>query len=118
MNFTNWPYIRKYLIEYDVISRIFQLLNAGYINELKEKWWNQRNTECKVDDNVPHEISIEKIGGLFILLMIGTCASLIMLMFEYLWFKYHKEPEAIVFGVTRTSHVTVVRVNGMLNKNL
>lgn len=90
------------------------------MDELKAKWWNRniRNTECKVHDNVPHEISIRKIGGLFILLMIGICGSIVTLIFEYLWFKHYKAPKAVVFGANCATRPTLVRANGMLNKNL
>lgn len=67
------------------------------MDHLKEKWWDltSRDSRCKHYDDEAAEISFENIGGLFISIFIGICASFVALIGEYLWFSYHKRPKMI-----------------------
>jgi hypothetical protein len=55
---------------------------------MKEEWWqtqNQKNCNNGEDEN--EGISIQNIGGVFILVLAGTVLASIMLAFEYYWYK-------------------------------
>lgn len=80
---------RNEYIRYLFNSRVFQLIHNGYMDELKKKWWNtkERATNCKDYDDMANEISVDSIGGLFILLLIGIGAAFVALISEYYWFK-------------------------------
>lgn len=59
---------------------------------MKEKWWsrNPERQECEKADDQSDGISIENIGGVFIVIFVGIGLACITLAFEYWWYKYRK----------------------------
>lgn len=70
-------------------NRILQLLNKRYLEKLKERWWKRQKTCMKLDDQ-SDGISIQNIGGVFIVIFVGIVLACITLVFEYWWYKYRK----------------------------
>ncbi|KAI6238911.1 Protein CBR-GLR-7 [Aphelenchoides fujianensis] len=88
----------------EISTSISGLLNARKLENLKEKWWHQ-------NPKVEHEeestgISIENIGGVFILILGGIVISLTMLVVEFFYYK-RKEGRGLGDG----GHKEDVRMN-------
>lgn len=68
------------------------MLNRRELERLKEKWWsrNPERKECEKADDQSDGISIENIGGVFIVIFVGIGLACITLAFEYWWYKYRK----------------------------
>lgn len=66
-----------------------QLLNKRYLEKLKERWWKRQKKCMKLDDQ-SDGISIQNIGGVFIVIFVGIVLACITLVFEYWWYKYRK----------------------------
>ncbi|KAL7645090.1 UNVERIFIED_CONTAM: hypothetical protein RMT77_003468 [Armadillidium vulgare] len=68
---------------------ILKLLNQRKLETLKERWWNQNpeKKECEEEDDQSEGISIENIGGVFIVIFVGIGLACITLAFEYWWYK-------------------------------
>ncbi|CAH1971639.1 unnamed protein product [Acanthoscelides obtectus] len=73
-------------------SAILQLLNRRELERLKEKWWNKNpeKQDCEKADDQSDGISIQNIGGVFIVIFVGIGLACITLAFEYWWYKYKK----------------------------
>ncbi|XP_044735980.1 ionotropic receptor 25a-like isoform X2 [Chrysoperla carnea] len=94
-------------------TAILTLLNKRELEKLKEKWWNS-NPEaknCIKKDDQSDGISIENIGGVFIVIFVGVGLACITLAFEYWWYKYRKGSSKIVdvreanSGPTKVSNI-------------
>lgn len=79
---------------YICISRILQLLNKRYLEKLKEDWWKDKRKCEKVEDQ-SDGISIQNIGGVFIVIFVGIGMACLTLIFEYYWYKYRKSTKII-----------------------
>lgn len=77
---------------YFCLFRILQLLNRRDLERLKEKWWNgnPERKDCEKVEDQSDGISIENIGGVFIVIFVGIGLACITLAFEYWWYKYRK----------------------------
>lgn len=77
--------------------RILQLLNKRKLEKLKETWWNNNpaNKKCEKEDDQADGISIQNIGGVFIVIFMGIGLACITLGFEYWWFKWRKRSTII-----------------------
>ncbi|XP_076257962.1 ionotropic receptor 25a [Rhynchophorus ferrugineus] len=73
-------------------TAILQLLNRRELERLKERWWNKNpeKKECEKADDQSDGISIQNIGGVFIVIFVGIGLACITLAFEYWWYKYRK----------------------------
>ncbi|KAK3865075.1 hypothetical protein Pcinc_029281, partial [Petrolisthes cinctipes] len=85
---------------------ILKLLNQRKLETLKERWWNQNPEKkvCEKDDDQSDGISIENIGGVFIVIFVGIGLACVTLAFEYWWYKHRKGPR-----VTDSAKVLSVR---------
>ncbi|XP_063599999.1 ionotropic receptor 25a-like, partial [Penaeus indicus] len=85
---------------------ILKLLNQRKLETLKERWWNQNpeKKKCEKDDDQSDGISIENIGGVFIVIFVGIGLACVTLAFEYWWYKHRKGPR-----VTDSAKVLSVR---------
>lgn len=104
---------------------ILKLLSKRQLEKLKEKWWKRDKAlgKCAKPEDPEDGITIENIGGVFIIILIGIGMSCIIVVFEYWWYKYRKYPriinvaeatsrsgidvtlaEAIILGKTETEH--------------
>lgn len=79
---------------YVYITRILQLLNKRYLEKLKEDWWKDKRKCEKVEDQ-SDGISIQNIGGVFIVIFVGIGMACLTLIFEYYWYKYRKSTKII-----------------------
>ncbi|XP_065556597.1 ionotropic receptor 25a-like isoform X3 [Artemia franciscana] len=73
---------------------ILKLLNLRRLESLKDKWWteNPSKAKCPPEASTSEGISIENIGGVFIVIFVGIILSIIVLIIEYIYYKYyHKE---------------------------
>lgn len=84
----------KVYILYICIFRILQLLNKRYLEKLKEDWWKDKRKCEKVEDQ-SDGISIQNIGGVFIVIFVGIGMACLTLIFEYYWYKYRKSTRSI-----------------------
>ncbi|XP_074039015.1 ionotropic receptor 25a isoform X1 [Leptinotarsa decemlineata] len=78
-------------------TAILQLLNRRELERLKEKWWNRNpeNKECNTAEDQSDGISIQNIGGVFIVIFVGIGLACVTLAFEYWWYKYRKGSRVI-----------------------
>lgn len=67
------------------MGRILKLLNQRDLEALKEKWWNNNpnKKDCPKAEDESDGISIQNIGGVFIVILVGIALSIVTLAFEY-----------------------------------
>lgn len=72
-------------------------MNRRDLERLKEKWWNKNpdRKDCEKADDQSDGISIQNIGGVFIVIFVGIGLACITLAFEYWWYKYRKGVKVI-----------------------
>lgn len=70
------------------------MLNKRYLEKLKEDWWKDKRKCEKVEDQ-SDGISIQNIGGVFIVIFVGIGMACLTLIFEYYWYKYRKSTKII-----------------------
>uniref|UniRef100_A0A2P2I0J5 Ionotropic receptor 25a-like n=1 Tax=Hirondellea gigas TaxID=1518452 RepID=A0A2P2I0J5_9CRUS len=72
---------------------ILKLLNQRKLETLKERWWNQNPDKkvCDAENDQSDGISIENIGGVFIVIFVGIGLACVTLAFEYWWYKNRKQ---------------------------
>lgn len=101
------------------VFRIFVLQNRRYLDELQTKWWDRekRDRNCTEYDDVADEISVENIGGLFILILNGISISVVAIVLEYLWFKYYKNPK-IIATMRRKRIQQYILIHSKMSKTL
>ncbi|OQV18207.1 Glutamate receptor ionotropic, kainate 3 [Hypsibius exemplaris] len=67
---------------------ILKLLNQRELEIMKEHWWQmKKQKECTGAEDENEGISIQNIGGVFILVLAGTVLASIMLAVEYYWYR-------------------------------
>uniref|UniRef100_A0AC34GQT2 Uncharacterized protein n=1 Tax=Panagrolaimus sp. ES5 TaxID=591445 RepID=A0AC34GQT2_9BILA len=73
----------------EISATILKLLNERQLEALKEKWWNDNphKVKCPDVDDESNGISIQNIGGVFIVILAGIVLSFITLIFEYMYYK-------------------------------
>nr|QJX74385.1 ionotropic receptor 25a [Ceracris kiangsu] len=80
-------------------NAILQLLNKRKLEKLKEQWWSQnpeKRNDCEKQDDQSDGISIQNIGGVFIVIFVGIGLACITLAFEYWWYKLRPQHNAVV----------------------
>ncbi|KAA0197271.1 Ionotropic receptor 25a [Hyalella azteca] len=90
---------------------ILKLLNQRKLETLKERWWNQNpeKKSCEAENDQSDGISIENIGGVFIVIFVGIGLACITLAFEYWWYRHRK-------GATVADSTRVVAVRQFAEK--
>jgi hypothetical protein len=80
-----------------VIFRILQLLNRRQLEKFKEKWWrkDEISAKCEKPEDQSDGISIQNIGGVFIVIFVGIGMACITLAFEFWYYKFRKTPKII-----------------------
>ncbi|XP_070188644.1 glutamate receptor ionotropic, kainate 2-like [Littorina saxatilis] len=71
-------------------TEILRLKEAQIIHELKVKWWQRElgAKECLVEESSKgsaSELSVENVGGVFVVLMGGVVAGFFVAMCEFIW---------------------------------
>ncbi|KAI8421537.1 hypothetical protein MSG28_009573 [Choristoneura fumiferana] len=92
-------------------NAILQLLNKRKLEKLKENWWNNNPEamKCEKQDDQSDGISIQNIGGVFIVIFMGIGLACITLGVEYWWYKWRKRP--LVGDVTQVEPSKTTRNN-------
>ncbi|XP_068617329.1 ionotropic receptor 25a isoform X1 [Battus philenor] len=90
-------------------NAILQLLNKRKLEKLKENWWNNNPNavHCEKQDDQSDGISIQNIGGVFIVIFMGIGLACLTLAVEYWWYKWRKRP--IIGDVTRVEPAKLAR---------
>lgn len=97
--------------KYVIFYRILQLLNKRQLERLKEKWWsgNPEAKKCEKPEDQSDGISIQNIGGVFIVIFVGIGLACITLAFEYWWYKYRKGSRIVDVKPTGQEKVTTIK---------
>lgn len=68
---------------------ILKLSEKGVLYALKDKWFNNNETNCDLLHPNPHEQStqfdMESVGGLFVVLIGGCLIAIVIGICEFLW---------------------------------
>lgn len=96
-----------------IYSSILQLLNKRQLERLKEKWWsgNPEAKKCEKPEDQSDGISIQNIGGVFIVIFVGIGLACITLAFEYWWYKYRKGSRIVDVKPMQNEKVTKMQPN-------
>lgn len=80
------------------------LLNKRELEKLKEKWWkrDEAKEKCEKPEDQSDGISIQNIGGVFIVIFVGIGMACITLVFEYWYYKYRKPINKIIDSARNT----------------
>ncbi|XP_024885188.1 ionotropic receptor 25a isoform X1 [Temnothorax curvispinosus] len=72
-------------------NAILILLNKRRLEKLKDKWWKQNpmKKNCELENNQSDGISIQNIGGVFLVIFVGIIFACFTLAFEY-WYYRHR----------------------------
>lgn len=78
--------------------RILELLNKRQLEKLKEQWWKNDEVQSKCDkpEDQSDGISIQNIGGVFIVIFVGIGLACMTLVFEYWYYKYRKNSKILI----------------------
>uniref|UniRef100_A0A1I7TCM6 PBPe domain-containing protein n=1 Tax=Caenorhabditis tropicalis TaxID=1561998 RepID=A0A1I7TCM6_9PELO len=78
-----------HILKDKISSAILMLLNQRRLETLKEKWWtdNPNKVNCPDSSDESDGISIQNIGGVFIVILAGIALSIVTLAFEYYYYK-------------------------------
>lgn len=72
----------------DLSYAILKLINQRYMEILREKWWTNNPSRVVCDNNDESEgISIENIGGVFIIIFVGVAVSFLVWAVERFIYK-------------------------------
>lgn len=98
-----------------ILFRILQLLNERFLERLKARWWtdNAEKKECPNIEDESEGISIKNIGGVFLVIAVGTGLALICLAFEFYLYRYKPQQDAKRYGVAKTQSKAELILNGM-----
>ncbi|XP_055955911.1 ionotropic receptor 25a isoform X2 [Patella vulgata] len=64
---------------------ILQLINQRELEAFKTKWWQKDELDCPDIEDESDGISIKNIGGVFLVIVIGSALALITLAIECYW---------------------------------
>lgn len=90
------------------VLRILMLLNKRELEKLKERWWKNDEVQstCQKPEDQSDGISIQNIGGVFIVIFVGIAMACVTLIFEYWWYKYRKNPQIGDMGAEGRNNAT------------
>lgn len=82
---------------------MLELINNRVLEELTNKWWdsNELKKECPRIEDETDGISIKNIGGVFLVIVIGTGLSLIVLVAEIYYYKIRPDREERLYNINR-----------------
>lgn len=82
------------------MTSILELLNKRELEKLKELWWKNDDIKCEKPDDQSDGISIQNIGGVFIVIFVGIGLACLTLIFEYWYYKYRKNAKVLISNGT------------------
>lgn len=73
------------------------LLNKRQLEKFKERWWrkDEVSSRCEKAEDQSDGISIQNIGGVFIVIFVGIGMACITLAFEFWYYKIRKTPKVL-----------------------
>ncbi|CAJ0583945.1 unnamed protein product, partial [Mesorhabditis spiculigera] len=90
-----------------ISAAILMLLNQRRLETLKERWWtdNPNKVICPDVTNESDGISIQNIGGVFIVILAGIVLSLFTLIIEYFYYRKYRRKGLAKEDTARTVEV-------------
>lgn len=84
-------------LHFSSLFSILMLLNRRELEKLKEQWWKNDDVQnkCEKPDDQSDGISIQNIGGVFIVIFVGIGMACITLLFEFWYYKYRNNSKVI-----------------------
>ncbi|XP_026807266.1 glutamate receptor ionotropic, kainate 3-like isoform X2 [Rhopalosiphum maidis] len=68
-----------------ISESVLRLQESGFMRELKDKWWKvQGGNKCEEEDE-SDELGFTKIGGVFVVLVLGCLIAFMFSILEFLW---------------------------------
>lgn len=69
------------------------MLNRRQLEKLKDTWWNKnpKRKRCDKPEDQSDGISIQNIGGVFIVIFVGIGLACVTLIFEYYYYRYRPQ---------------------------
>ncbi|CAH1738274.1 unnamed protein product [Aphis gossypii] len=68
-----------------ISESVLRLQESGFMRELKDKWWKvQGDNKCEEEDE-SDELGFTKIGGVFVVLVLGCLIAFMFSILEFLW---------------------------------
>lgn len=95
------------------------LLNKRELEKLKERWWknDEVQSQCQKPEDQSDGISIQNIGGVFIVIFVGIAMACVTLIFEYWWYRYRKNPQiGDLSGPGQANNTTSNAANAFLDR--
>ncbi|KAF8382361.1 hypothetical protein PRIPAC_71503, partial [Pristionchus pacificus] len=73
----------------NISNAILYLMNNRKLESLRDRWWNDNpnKVKCRASDDEGEGISIDNIGGVFIVIASGIILALIICIFEKYYYK-------------------------------
>ncbi|CAF4958003.1 unnamed protein product [Pieris macdunnoughi] len=73
---------------------IIKLSNDRILEAIKEKWWNDNpeTAKCEIVDDSSYGVSIQNIGGVFIVTFVAISLACITVGLEHWWHIFRKRP--------------------------
>lgn len=73
------------------------LLNKRQLEKFKERWWrkDEVSSKCEKPEDQSDGISIQNIGGVFIVIFVGIGMACITLAFEFWYYRIRKTPKVL-----------------------
>ncbi|XP_064489391.1 glutamate receptor ionotropic, kainate 2-like [Ornithodoros turicata] len=68
-------------------SAIIKLQERGDLEMLKRRWWRVKGPRCPVESasSSTSEMSLSNVGGVFLVLIFGCIAALLIVVLEFIW---------------------------------
>ncbi|XP_025422232.1 glutamate receptor ionotropic, kainate 2-like isoform X3 [Sipha flava] len=66
-----------------ISESVLRLQESGFMRELKDKWWKGVN-KCEEEEE-SEELGFTKIGGVFVVLVLGCLIAFVFSILEFLW---------------------------------
>ncbi|KAK9293469.1 hypothetical protein QLX08_011592 [Tetragonisca angustula] len=92
-------------------NAILTLLNKRKLEKLKDKWWkkNPERKDCDAENSQSDGISIQNIGGVFVVIFLGIIFACFTLAFEYWYYRYRTKITKIDRNSITKGKVTQVK---------
>ncbi|KAK1127590.1 Ionotropic receptor 25a [Melipona bicolor] len=89
-------------------NAILTLLNKRKLEKLKDKWWkkNPERKDCDAENSQSDGISIQNIGGVFVVIFLGIIFACFTLAFEYWYYRHRTKITKINRNTTTKGKVT------------
>ncbi|XP_041370921.1 ionotropic receptor 25a-like [Gigantopelta aegis] len=85
---------------------ILQLINQRELEEFKTKWWSKDRLQCPDVEDESDGISIKNIGGVFLVIAIGSGLALITLALECYWYSYKPQKRKKLYACASQAQLT------------